>query len=198
MNFCSIYCSNLLLWHLFKIFTRKFEWALDNIRIEKVISASIQVIILLFFLFVVSTLLDVRQCPKLQPYTISRKSYDTTSKNGKNPNFGPTCLSLPPKKFLWALPLDNLSSYHHMQFQRKLMNQPWKNDKKINFGLFDPNLGPKKKKKLLLLLLLLLVLTLLGHCSKLSSYTIKLNFGMFDPNLGLFVVVVVGLNSTGS
>ena len=41
-----------------------------------------------------------------------------------------------------------VTSYHCMQFQRKLMNQAWENGKKTSFwALFwplGPNFGPKK------------------------------------------------------
>ena len=40
-----------------------------------------------------------------------------------------------------------VASYHCMQFQAKLMNQTWENDKKssfgANFGPFDANFGVK-------------------------------------------------------
>ena len=43
--------------------------------------------------------------------------------------------------------LDIVASYHCMQFKEKLMNQTWENGEKTNFGpnfgVFDPNLGPK-------------------------------------------------------
>ena len=46
----------------------KFEWMLDNIRIEKIILATIWAteFFFFFFFFEISALLDVRQCPKLQ------------------------------------------------------------------------------------------------------------------------------------
>ena len=44
--------------------TSKFEWTLDNIRIEKIISAPIW--LTEKFFSEVSALLDVRHCPKLQ------------------------------------------------------------------------------------------------------------------------------------
>ena len=40
-----------------------------------------------------------------------------------------------------------VASYHCMQFQEKLINQTWENDKKPSFGPdfgpFGPNLDPK-------------------------------------------------------
>ena len=35
--------------------------------------------------------------------------------------------------------LDIIASYHCIQFQGNLMNQPWENDQKPSFG---PNFGP--------------------------------------------------------
>ena len=64
--------------------TSKFECMLDNTRMEKIISVAICTTIF----FEVSALLDVRHCPKLQSYAISRKTSDATWENGKNPNFG--------------------------------------------------------------------------------------------------------------
>ena len=51
--------------------TSKFEWTLDNIRIEKIISAPI---------WEVSALLDARHCLKLQSCAISRKTNATLRK----------------------------------------------------------------------------------------------------------------------
>ena len=50
--------------------TSRFEWTVDNIRIEKTISAPILVVI---FFFEVSAVLDVRHCPKLRSCAILRK-----------------------------------------------------------------------------------------------------------------------------
>ena len=54
--------------------------------------------------------------------------------------------------------LDNVPSYHPMQFLGKLINQTWKNDKK-------PNFGPP-------FFLWVLSLLVVRHCSKLSFYAI--------------------------
>ena len=44
--------------------------------------------------------------------------------------------------FLWS---NIVPSYHPMQFNEKLVNQAWENNKKTNFGSdFDPNLVPPK------------------------------------------------------
>ena len=53
------------------IITSKFEWTLDNIRIEKIILASIWATKLFLE---VSALIDIRHCLKLQ----SRKTNDGT------------------------------------------------------------------------------------------------------------------------
>ena len=59
----------------FQELTSKFEWTLDDIRIEKIISDLIWATIFFFFL-TVSALLDVKHCPKLQSCAISRKTND--------------------------------------------------------------------------------------------------------------------------
>ena len=66
--------------------------------------------------------------------------------NGKNP----TLILNPiwgPIKFFQGFHLDNVPSYHPMQFLAKLINLTWKSNKKPNlgpnFGWFDPNLHPK-------------------------------------------------------
>ena len=103
--------------------TSKFEWTLDNIRIEKIISA--QILDKEKKIFEISALLAVRQCPKLQSWAILGKCWE----NDKNPT-----LILNP---IWGLRnlfqgfyLDNVWSYHPMQFPGKLMNQTWENGKK--------------------------------------------------------------------
>ena len=63
--------------------------------------------------------------------------------NGKNPNVGSNLGLL--KFFPWVL--DNVPSFHPMQFPGKPMSQIWKNDKKptfmTHFGPYGPNLGPQ-------------------------------------------------------
>ena len=54
--------------------TSKFEWMLDDIRIENIVLASIWDTTF----FEVSLLLDVRHCPKLQFCAISRKYNNAT------------------------------------------------------------------------------------------------------------------------
>ena len=73
--------------------TSKFEWMVDNIGIEKIISAPIWVTIF-FCLFEVSVLLDARHCPKLQSWVISRKTIAASyhcmqKKTSSGPDFGP-------------------------------------------------------------------------------------------------------------
>ena len=63
--------------------TSKFEWILDDIRIEKIISAPIWAPIF----FKVSALLDVRHCPKLKSCVISRKTNDATLRKWQKPSF---------------------------------------------------------------------------------------------------------------
>ena len=55
--------------------TSKFEWTLDDIRIEKIIS--VPILATKFFLEV-SSLLDARHCTKPQSCAISRKTNDAT------------------------------------------------------------------------------------------------------------------------
>ena len=68
--------------------------------------------------------------------------------------------------------LEIVTSCHCMQFQGKLMNQAWKNDKKPTFGpnfdLFDPNLGHKYFSWILPLLDV-------RHCCMLSLYAMSRN-----------------------
>ena len=66
-SFC--YCKND------PFYTSKFEWTLDDIRIENIISTPISATNL--FLKVLA-LLDVRHCPKLQSCARSRKYNDAT------------------------------------------------------------------------------------------------------------------------
>ena len=63
--------------------TSKFEWMLDNMRIEKMISAPIWATNFLFFK--ISALSDVRNCPKLHSCTVSRKTNDTTLRKWQKP-----------------------------------------------------------------------------------------------------------------
>ena len=57
--------------------TSKFEWTLDEIRIENIISAPIWAT---KFLFEVSALLDATHCPKLKSCVISRKTNEPNLK----------------------------------------------------------------------------------------------------------------------
>ena len=99
--------------------TRKFEWTLDNTRIEKIISAPI--LGKNSFLFVVSALLAVSHCPKLQSGAILGKTNDETLIKWQNP----TLIWNPiwrPRNFFQGFYLHNVPSYHPMQFPGKLMN----------------------------------------------------------------------------
>ena len=56
--------------------TSKFEWTLDNIRIEKIISVPI---------WATNIFLDVRYCPKLKFCAISRKTNDAPQRKWQEP-----------------------------------------------------------------------------------------------------------------
>ena len=60
---------------LYFIKTSKFEWKLDDIRMEKIISATI---LATKYFLEVSALLDIRHYPKLQSCAISRKHNNAT------------------------------------------------------------------------------------------------------------------------
>ena len=87
------------------------------------------------FLWVLS-LLDVIHCCKLSLYVISRKTNETKlEKIAKNLVSGPILAHLPqfraanffsPKNWL-CQSLDNIVNYHHVQYQKKIMFQSWKN-----------------------------------------------------------------------
>ena len=64
------------------IITNKFEWTLNNIRIEKISQAPIWAT---KFFLEVSDILDVRHCPKLESCTISRKTNDATLTKWQKP-----------------------------------------------------------------------------------------------------------------
>ena len=82
-----------------------------------------------------------------------RKLMKQTWENGKKnpkfwPDFGPFCqklgLQIFFQEFYLYYMLDIVASFHYMQFQGKLMNQTWENEKKSfwpDFGPFCPNLG---------------------------------------------------------
>ena len=60
---------------LYFIKTSKFEWKLDDIRMEKIISTTI---LATKYFLEVSALLDIRHYPKLQSCAISRKYNNAT------------------------------------------------------------------------------------------------------------------------
>ena len=60
---------------LYFIKTSKFEWKVDDIRMEKIISATI---LATKYFLEVSALLDIRHYPKLQSCAISRKYNNAT------------------------------------------------------------------------------------------------------------------------
>ena len=149
---------------------------------------------LFFFFFEISSLLDVKHCPKLQSSAISRKTNEPNlrkwQKTKLQARFWPVLTQKfgPEKFFSWVLPILNIiyccklllhaisrktnepnlrkwqifmsdfgffgpnlsrcCNYHCMEFQGKPINKTWKNDKKpsfrTNFGPFDTNSGRQK------------------------------------------------------
>ena len=98
------------LFQVLSLTTSKFEWTLDNIRIEKIISAPI---LPAKFFLEVSALLAVRHCPKLQSWAISEKTNDGILRKWQKPypNFKP---NLGPKKLfsrVLSRQCSKLSSY---------------------------------------------------------------------------------------
>ena len=102
------------------------------------------------FLWILTSLV-VRYCCKLSLHAITRKTNKPNLRKCKKKSsfwlrFGT------PKLFSWIFylyyMLDIVASYHCIQFQGKLMNQTWENNKKpsfmTDFGPFGPNLDPKK------------------------------------------------------
>ena len=83
------------------------------------------------------------------------------------PDFGPFGTNLGHKNFFHGFSLyymlDIVASYHCMQFQGKLMNQTWENDKKPSFW---PDFGPFGQN-------LASPLLDVRHCCKLSLYIIS-------------------------
>ena len=103
-----------------------------------------------FFVWIITSLV-VRYCCKLSLHAITQKTNKPNLRKCKKKysfwlKFGT------PKLFSWIFylyyMLDIVASYHCIQFQGKLMNQTWENNKKpsfmTDFGPFGPNLDPKK------------------------------------------------------
>ena len=102
------------------------------------------------FILKVFSLLDVRPCRKLSPYSISRKTYDINSKMSKKTSFWDYFKSIwhnfdSPKSvctdqtLVQAIILLNL-----MENQRtKLEKEPKSPNCRPDFGQFELNLGPK-------------------------------------------------------
>ena len=68
--------------------TSKFEWTLNDIRIEKIILVQLSdTFFFFFFFFEVLALLDVRYCPKLQSGALSRKTNDVTLRKWQKSSF---------------------------------------------------------------------------------------------------------------
>ena len=75
-------------------------------------------------------LLDVRHCHKLSSYAISKKTYDQKKEDGEKPHFRLDSKFWPSIFFskIWLFEsLDILVSYHHEQYQEKLMIHYWEN-----------------------------------------------------------------------
>ena len=110
----------------------KFEWTIDNIRVEKIISAPISATIFFWrvqFYYMLNTVpsCNLLKCQKnimIQPW-----------ENGKNPNFGP---SFGPWRFFHGFyQYWYLSSYHPMQFPEKLMGRTQKKKKRQKNLILD-------------------------------------------------------------
>ena len=65
--------------------TSMFEWTLEGIGIEKIISAPLRATNFFYFFFEVSILLDVRHSSTLQSCAISRKTNDATLRKWQKP-----------------------------------------------------------------------------------------------------------------
>ena len=79
---------------------------------------------------------DMTNCFSLLLYAFSRKLMSQTWKNGKNLVLGPISAHLAQirttkfsffKKIWLRQSLDIMVSYHHVQYQKKLMIEPWEN-----------------------------------------------------------------------
>ena len=114
---------------------------LDDIAIERIISVPI---LAKKILLEVLLQLLVRHCPRLQSWAISGETNDGSLRKRQKPcpNFK---RNLGPTTFFQGFYLENVSSYHPMQFPGKLMNWTWKSNIKPNFWSdfrpFGPNLG---------------------------------------------------------
>ena len=79
-------------------------------------------------------LLDVKHCCKLSLYAFSRKTNELNLRKWQKSSFGPNFDPLWPKfghqfffKSLACQSLDIMVSYHHVEYQKKLMIQFWEN-----------------------------------------------------------------------
>ena len=88
-----------------------------------------------FLLLWILPLLEIGHCCKLSLYAISRKTNEPTWENGKKqsfePDFSPFDPNSDPQSFFFKnwlrRSLDIMVSYHHVQYQKKLMAQSWEN-----------------------------------------------------------------------
>ena len=135
--------------------TSKSKWKLNDVRIEKIISAP----------------LAVWHCSKLQSCAISRKTKYATMRKRQNPNFRPNLV--PHNFFFIGFPSTSSSKMFQAMIlcniQENLMNQTQNNDKKPSFGPDFWAIWHKFGHQFFLRVLHLLVVR---HCSKLSCYAV--------------------------
>ena len=148
--------------------TSNFEWTLDGIWIQRIISAPIWAT----NFFWVSALRDVRHCPKLQSCALSRKTDDVTLR--KWARFWPIWRKFGPSVFFTGFTSTNNETLFEAIILCNLKENWWtKLEKKAKNLILDPILvcltqiyTPSPQKKLFSRVLSLLANR---HCSKLSS-----------------------------
>ena len=127
-----------------------------KLNLEPVLACLAQIWYSKFFFLWALPLIDVIHCCKLSLHAISRKTNEPNFKKWqKKPSFRPILVPLTqmwaPKIIFYGLYLYSMlgfnASYHCMQFQGKLINQPWENGRKPSFrpdfGPFWPKFGPQ-------------------------------------------------------
>ena len=122
-----------------------------------------------FFLWIL-LLQDVRRCCKLSVYAISRKNDEANLRKWQKTIFGP----------IWfRQSLEIIVSYHHVQYQKKLMIQSWEN--LVTDGQTDKRTDRQTDKS-----------DFIGHCSTNTKRPItklindtnrKQNLNVFNMNL---------------
>ena len=96
----------------------KFEWKLNIIRLEKIISAPM---LPPKFFLEVSALPAVRHCPKLQSWAISGKTNDGILRK-KQKSYHNFESNLDPTDLFQGFYLDNIPTYHPMYIPGKLLS----------------------------------------------------------------------------